>query len=511
MEIATMMAAGFEAAWTWQNLLFICAGVTLGIIFGVLPGLGSVTALAVLVPITFYFSPLAAIAFLVGVNKGGTSGGAIPAILINAPGTPEAAATAMDGYPLARKGKPEKAMKTALYSSVFGDTFSDIMLILLAAPIAAIALRFGPVEFTAIIIFSFTLIAALAGRSLVKGIIAAALGVFLSTWGLDPVDSTERLTFGIVELFDGIPLLPFAIGTLALSSVVSQLFDLRRQGEQRRDVPRTAAEFKEDNRLGAREFWSGWKTLLRSAGIGTVVGMLPGLGVTLAAFLGYGAAKRASKQSEEFGKGRLEGIQATEAANSAVVGSNLIPTIALGIPGNVAAAVLIGAFEIHGVVPGPLMIREHGVLIYSIFASMLLANVAHILIGRLGIRLWVQFVRIPKHVVLPTVIVLCVIGVYIPSNSMFHVALLFVFTALGYLMRKGGFSIVCLVIGFILGDDLELALRQSILMNSNDYGVFLQSPIALFFFALTLFFCWHFGFRSNKKNSTTGASAGGVE
>ena len=498
MEIATMMAAGFEAAWTWQNLLFICGGVTLGIIFGVLPGLGSVTALAVLVPITFYFSPLAAIAFLVGVNKGGTSGGAIPAILINAPGTPEAAATAMDGYPLAQKGKPEKAMKTALYSSVCGDTFSDLMLILLAAPIAAIALKFGPMEFAAIIMFSFTMIAALAGRSLVKGILAAALGVFLSTWGLDPVDSTERLTFGMIELFDGIPLLPFAIGTLALSSVVSQLFDLRHGSAERPEVPRTRAEFKADNKITVGEFWGTWKTLLRSAGIGTVVGMLPGLGVTLAAFLGYGAAKRASPHSEEFGKGRMEGIQATEAANSAVVGSNLIPTIALGIPGNVAAAVLIGAFEIHGVVPGPLMIREHGVLIYSIFASMLLANVAHILIGRVGIRVWVQFVRIPKHVVLPTVVVLCVIGVYIPSNSMFDVAMLFLFTALGFLMRKGGFSIVCLVIGFILGDDLEIALRQALLMHSNDLTVMFHSPIALFFLALTVFFCWHFGFRNKK-------------
>lgn len=501
MEIATMIGAGFEAAWTWQNLAFICAGVTLGIIFGVLPGLGSVTALAVLVPITFYFSPLAAIAFLVGINKGGTSGGAIPAILINAPGTPEAAATAMDGYPLAKKGKPAKAMKTALYSSVCGDTFSDICLILLAAPIAAIALKFGPIEFSAIIMFSFTMIAALAGKSLVKGILAAALGVFLSTWGLDPVDSTERLTFETVELFDGIPLLPFAIGTLALSSVVAQMFDLRNAKAEQAAAIRTAAEFNEDNRVGVREFWENWRTLLRSASIGTVIGMLPGLGVTLAAFLGYGAAKRASKHGDEFGTGRIEGIQATEAANSAVVGSNLIPTIALGIPGNVAAAVLIGAFEIHGVVPGPLMIREHGVLIYSIFASMLMANIAHLLIGRAGIRLWVQFVRIPKHVVLPTVIVLCVIGVYIPSNSMFDVGLLFVFTALGYLMRKGGFSIVCLIIGFILGDDFEIALRQAVLMNSDDLSVLFQSPIALVFMALTVYFCWHFGFRKPKPKA----------
>ena len=498
MEILPNMLAGFEAAFTLINLAYICVGVVLGIIFGVLPGLGSVTALAILIPITFYFTPLAAIAFLVGLNKGGTSGGAIPAILINAPGTPEAAATAMDGYPLAQKGQPEKAMKTALYSSVYGDTFSDIMLILLAAPFAAVALQFGPAEFTSIILFSFTMIAALAGKSLVKGILASALGVFLSTWGLDPVDSTERMTLGTIELYDGFPLLPFAIGTLALSSVLSQLYDLRKETGMAVPMLASGPEFKAANRLSVREFWGNWKTLLRSACIGTGIGMLPGLGVTLAAFLGYGSAKRASPRGDQFGTGELEGIQATEAANSAVVGANLIPTIALGIPGNVAAALLIGAFMIHGVVPGPLMMINHGELIYSIFASMLLANVAHLIIGRLGIRLWVQFIRIPKHVVLPIVLVLCVVGVYIPGNSMFDIGMLFLFAGMGYLMRKGGFSIVCLVIGFLLGSNFEHYLRQSVLIHKSDITVLASKPIAMVFLALTLYFIWHFGFRRKK-------------
>jgi len=499
-DIIPMMLQGFENAWTLKNLGFICVGVTLGIIFGVLPGLGSVTALAVLVPITFYFTPLAAIAFLVGINKGGTSGGAIPAILINAPGTPEAAATAMDGYPLTKKGQPEKAMKTALYSSVCGDTFSDLVLICLAAPIAAIALKFGPVEFVTIILFSFTMIAALAGKSLVKGIIAAALGLMLSTIGLDPVDSTERLTFGTLELFEGISILPFAIGTLAMGSVISQLFDMRdKPQENLGDKIKEVRNYKEDNKLTAGEFWGNWKTILRSAGIGTGIGMLPGLGVTLAAFLGYGAAKKASKNGDKFGTGEIEGIQATEAANSAVVGSNLIPTIALGIPGNVAAAVLIGAFIIHGVVPGPLMIAEHGVLVYSIFASMLMANVAHLVIGRIGINLWAQFVRIPKSIVMPIVIMLCIIGVFIPTNSMFEIGLLMLFAGVGYLMRKSGFSIVCLVIGFLLGENFEVYLRQAILMNSRDLTVLFTSPIAMVFMALTVYFTYYFGFKSRRK------------
>ena len=490
--------AGFEAAFTLVNLLHICFGITLGIIFGVLPGLGSITAIAILVPVTFYMSPMAAIAFLVGINKGGTSGGAIPAILMNAPGTPEAAATARDGYPLTQQGKPQKAMKMALYSSVFGDTFSDIALILLAAPFAAFALQFGPVEFTSIILFSFTLIAGLAGQSLTKGLIAAALGVFLGTWGLDPVDSTPRLSFGLIELYDGISLNAFAIGTLALSSIIAQMFALRNNNYPIEINKTSSATFARDNRLTAAEYWGNWRTLLRSAGIGTSIGILPGLGVTLAAFLGYGAAKRASKNPDQMGKGALEGIAATEAANSAVVGANLIPTIALGIPGNIAAALLIGAFMIHGVVPGPLMMETHGELIYGIFASMLLANAVHLVIGRLGIRIWSHFVKIPKYIIFPLVIMLCIVGVYIPTNSLFEVGLLFVFAGLGYIMRKTGFSLVCLLIGFLLGPMLEMSLRQSILMHKSDFSIFITSPISAIFLILTVLFVWQISFRQHR-------------
>ena len=493
------LIGGFVNAFTIWNILFISAGIVIGIIFGVLPGLGSVTAIAILVPVTFYMSPVTAIGFLVGVNKGGTSGGAIPAILLNAPGTPESAATAREGYPLTRAGKPVKAMKMALYSSVFGDLFSDCILILLAAPFALIALKFGPPEFTSIILFSFTLIAALAGQSLLKGLLAAAFGVFLSTIGLDPVDSTTRMTFGEVELYDGINLNALAIGALALSSVISQIFDMRKGAHAFVDDEL----FKKNSNMNlhASEFWSTWRTLLRSSFIGTGVGMLPGLGVSLAAFLGYGAAKRASKTPEKYGTGHLEGIAATEAANSAVVGANLIPTITLGIPGNVAAALMVSAFMIHGVVPGPMMMIEHGELVYSIFACMLIANLIHLLIGRAGIRVWANFMRVPKNIILPVVVILCVAGVYIPTNSMFHVGMMFAFAGIGYAMRKSGFSIVCLVIGFLLGPMFELALRQTMLLYKSDLSVMVSSPISLVFLALTLFFCWRFGPGQKKKKT----------
>lgn len=478
------LVTGFVAAFTFVNLAFIAAGIALGILIGAIPGLGSVTALAVLIPVTYYMSPLAAIAFLVGVNKGGTSGGAIPAILLDSPGTPEAAATALDGYPMAKKGEAQRAMKFALYSSVTGDTISDLLLIVLVVPFAAIALQFGPLEFTAVLLFAFTLLAGLSGESPIKGFIAIFLGVFLSTIGLDPVDSTSRMTFDQVNLYDGVPLAAVAIGALALASVVEQMLDLWRDG----GTSQTAHGSEKpdvNTRLSAGEFFSHWKTIGRSALIGSGVGMLPGLGVTLAAFLSYGATRRASPDPESFGKGNPAGIIATEAANSAVVGANLIPTIALGIPGNIAAALLIGAFIIHGIVPGPFMMTMHGDLIYALFASMLIANGLHLLIGRLGIPVWALVARVPKAVILPPVIVLCLVGVYLPGQSMFDVGIMLVFAGVGLVMRRTGFSVVCLVIGFLLGGMFETSLRQSLLIYKSDFSEILTSPIALVFLVLT--------------------------
>jgi len=497
MEIVDQLFAGFSAAFTLNNLLFIALGVAVGILFGVLPGVGSITALSLFIPITFYMSPVTAIAFLIGITKGGTSGGAIPAILLNAPGSPENVSTTRDGYPMAKKGKPIKAMRMALYSSVFGDFCSDIVLIALAAPFAVVALQFGPAEITAVVILAFTLIAGMSGDSLAKGLAAAAFGLFLSTVGLDKELGTQRMTFGIIHLYDGISLNALAIGMLALSAVMSQMLDSWRDPSTGFSGNLVIDKKKQD--ITWSEFRSCLKTLVRSAYLGTVVGMMPGLGVTLAGLLGYSAAKRASKTPEKFGKGTLEGIAATESANSAVVGANLIPTIALGIPGNMAAALLIGAFMIHGVTPGPFMMVQHGDLIYAIFASMLMANAVHILIGRLGIPIWVSVLRVPKSIILPCVSVLCIAGVYIASSSMFETGLMFVFAVLGYFMRKTGFSIVSLFIGFLLGPMLEHTLRQTMIIYDNNFFILFTRPIALPFMLLTVFFIWRFGFYHPRK------------
>ncbi|MBR9865209.1 MAG: Tricarboxylate transporter family protein [Rhodobacteraceae bacterium] len=479
------IASAFEAAFTLWNLIAICGGIVLGIVIGAIPGLGSVTAMAVLIPVTYYMSPLAAIAFLVGVNKGGTSGGAIPAILLNSPGTPEAAATALDGHPMAKRGEAKRALKFAIFSSVTGDMISDGMLILLVVPFAAVALQFGPLEYTCVLLFAFALLAGITGDSPLKGIIAIFLGVFLATVGLDPVHSSQRMTFGQVNLYDGLSLTSLAIGALALSSVVIEMLGLGRSGgkesfslEQPRSGAATALPF--------REFFSYWRTILRSSMIGSFVGMLPGLGVTLAAFLSYGAARRASPNRDRFGTGEPEGIIATEAANSAVVGANLVPTIALGIPGNIAAALLIGALVMHGVVPGPFMLTLHGDLVYGLFASMIIANVIHLVVGRLGVNLWVQFAVIPRGVILPPVILFCIIGVYLPSQSLWDVGVMLIFAGIGVAMARTGFSLVCLVIGFLLGDLFETSLRQTLLLYNGKYVEAILSPVALLFMALTI-------------------------
>ncbi|PLS21173.1 tripartite tricarboxylate transporter permease [Neptunicoccus cionae] len=479
------IASAFEAAFTLWNLIAICGGIVLGIVIGAIPGLGSVTAMAVLIPVTYYMSPLAAIAFLVGVNKGGTSGGAIPAILLNSPGTPEAAATALDGHPMAKRGEAKRALKFAIFSSVTGDMISDGMLILLVVPFAAVALQFGPLEYTCVLLFAFALLAGITGDSPLKGIIAIFLGVFLATVGLDPVHSSQRMTFGQVNLYDGLSLTSLAIGALALSSVVIEMLGLGRSGgresfslEQPRSGAATALPF--------REFFSYWRTILRSSMIGSFVGMLPGLGVTLAAFLSYGAARRASPNRDRFGTGEPEGIIATEAANSAVVGANLVPTIALGIPGNIAAALLIGALVMHGIVPGPFMLTLHGDLVYGLFASMIIANVIHLVVGRLGVNLWVQFAVIPRGVILPPVILFCIIGVYLPSQSLWDVGVMLIFAGIGVAMARTGFSLVCLVIGFLLGDLFETSLRQTLLLYNGKYVEAILSPVALLFMALTI-------------------------
>nr|CAD6606399.1 Tricarboxylate transporter family protein [Rhizobium sp. TCK] len=501
--------AGIVDAFTLINILHIAAGVALGIIVGAIPGLNAPMALAVAVPLTFYMNPLSAIAFLVGIAKGGAFGGAISAILLNTPGSPESTTTAFDGYPLAKQGKGLKALKMALYSSFTGDTFSDIVLFTVAAPMAILALRMGPPELAAVFAFSLTIIAGLAGNSLLRGLIAATAGAFVACVGLDIETAQPRMTFGIPELIEGVPLIPMTIGLLALSEILIQIeaFALRREVPSKRISAFSKSLPAEDRNVTWAEFWECRRTLLRSALIGTGVGALPGIGAIVAGFLGYGAAQRASDKPDEFGKGKLEGIAATEAANSAVNGANLIPLLALGIPGSLSAAILIGAFLIHGVTPGPMIFKDHGQLVYGIFAAMMMANFINFSIGNVGLRLFALIINVPKNVILPIVTAICLAGAYSNGNTMFAVAVMLVFSVVGYFMRKLDYPFATFIIGFALGRALEEAVRQTVLLYGSRPEALLTRPIFMGFVLLTLFIILRIIWRGQRRNAASGTSA----
>ncbi len=482
-----VIVAAFLDALSLTTFLSVVVGVVIGIVIGAIPGLNAPMAIAVAIPLTFTMAPLAAIGMLVGVMKGGGFGGAIGAILLNTPGEPHSAATALDGHPMAKSGKPRRALQTALYSSVAGDSCSDLVLILLAPTLAIFALKAGPVELSAILIISLTLIASLSGRSLAKGVFAAALGALLATVGIDPETASPRFTFGQIELFDGLPLAAVAIGVLAVPEIIERL----REGRGHRPPdPHNAAQSEGEDRLPFREFLTLRVPVLRGAGIGTAIGALPGLGTTLAAFLSYAATKRFSDAPEKLGTGAAEGIAATESANSAVSGANLIPLLTLGIPGNLTAALLVGAFLIHGVTPGPLIFQRDAQLIYGLFAAMLMANVMVLVIGSLGLRLFALIVKVPAFVVYPIVLLLCVVGLYISQGGFFAVWLMLGFAALGYLMMKLEISVVCFIIGLVLGPMIELSVRQSVILLSRSPMAILDHPFALILIAATPVVAW---------------------
>ncbi len=480
----SIILAGFSDAFTLFNLAFVLFGVVLGQFVGAVPGIGPIMAMAIAIPFTFGLDPLPAIAFLVGVNKGGLVGGAVPAVLMNTPGTPDAAATALDGNPLARQGKPLKATKMALFSSVTGDTFSDIVLITVSAPLAVLALKMGPIEVVALMIFAFSILAGLIGNSLTKGIIAAMLGLLVASVGQDPENYTPRLIFGYWDLFDGLPLPSVAIGMLAISEILHRLSEAH--GNVRAAVSTEDTGNPDDKRVSWAEYWSCRYVMLRGATIGTILGALPGIGSTAAAFMSYAMTKAASKDPASFGKGNIQGIAASESANSAVVGANLIPLLTLGIPGSVGAALIISAFMIHGMQPGPLLFENQGRLVYGLFGAMLMANFVNLWVGQLGLRLWVKVVSAPESIIFSSALLLCFVGVAMATSGLFGVAIMLIFAVLGYLMASFGYSLVIFIIAFFLGPRFEKSIAQSLALTNGDLTQIFRSPVAVMLLLLSV-------------------------
>jgi putative tricarboxylic transport membrane protein len=467
----------------WYNIGAIFAGVVLGIIIGALPGLGPVAVIAIALPFTYLMNPLNAMILLLGIYIGGIYGGSITGILLNSPGTPNSAATVLDGYPMSQQGKAQKALKMALIGSVTGGVLSALGLLFIAPLLAKVALKFGPPEYFAIIVFSLTIIGSVSGKSLLKGLISGTAGLLLSTIGLCPISGTTRFYFNNVNLASGLSIIAMCIGIFALSEVLFQAEGaIKGKGQVSFLVDSKRGE---DRRVSLKEFVRMKWLLLRSSIIGMCIGTLPGIGAVTAAFISYGAAVRSSKQPERFGKGALEGVAAAETANNAVTGAALIPLLVLGIPGDVVTAVLLGALIIHGIVPGPELFQTQGPTMYGLIFGLLVANLVMFLVGRLFIRFSGFITRAARHVVFPVTVILCIVGTYAINSSFFDLKIMFAFGILGYFMRKGGFPIPPLIIAFILGPMAEINLRQALIISDGSMRIFAGSPISLGFLVLT--------------------------
>lgn len=470
---------------------YIILGVLIGYVVGALPGMNRTTAIALAIPFTFTMPPAAALSFLIGINKGGAAGAAVSAILLNVPGEPSAVVTTYDGYPMTKQGKAQKALVIALVASVVGDLLATVVLILLAQPVARFAIGLGPIELASILIFSITFIAAVSGESFYKALIAGILGLLLSAPGIDIETGLPRMTFGLLELYDGIPLLAVAIGTLALSEILVQI-DEGWRGDHR--YPQVAADKAKDSEpvFGVKDAVQVAPSILRGSLVGTLVGILPGLGATLASFLAYTWVRQSSKTPEAFGRGAPEGVAASESADNATVPAALIPVFAIGVPGSLSTALLMGAFMMHGLTPGPFLFKESGSVVFGIYLGMLLASAALLLVGLFGQRIFSMVIQIRKSVLLPVIVFLCIVGAYMEAGGMFGVYLMLVFGFVGYFMKKFDYSFVTFVVGYVLGPMAELTIRQSLIISDSNPAALIDHPIAILFLLLAMFSIWRF-------------------
>ncbi len=477
------LMAAFHMFFQFHVVAGVFFGVFLGVVLGSIPGLTATMAIALIIPMTFSLDPVVSVGLLVGAYKGGTYGGSIPAILLNTPGTPAASATLLDGFELAKQGKSVKALKMAIYSSVMGDTLSDLVLITVAPPLALIALKMGPPEMAALIFFSLLIITTVSGESMIKGLVVGAIGLIIGTIGLDSVTAVRRFGFGFPQLDEGISLIPMLIGLFAVSE-----FLINTESVGMGKVAQFLARSKkpEDNKVTGKEFKACLPTILLSTGIGTLLGAIPGIGPSIAAFAGYAQAKKISKHPERFGKGALEGVAAAESGNNAVCGANLIPLLTLGIPGDIGAAVLLGAFMIQGLQPGPMLFKQNIVTIYAIFMALMAANVFNFIISSFYIKFASKVVLIPKGYIFPAVLAFCFFGAYGFNQSLFDVWIVIIFGLLGYLLRRNGFPLAPMLIAFMLEPILEGAFRQSLLMSGGSLSIFVTHPISGAFLGLSV-------------------------
>ncbi|MEN2768582.1 tripartite tricarboxylate transporter permease [Ornithinibacillus xuwenensis] len=466
------MLTGFQVAFSIEGIMFVLIGVLVGTFIGMLPGLGPISAIAVMIPITFGMDPAPALVMMAGVYYGAIFGGSTSSILLNAPGVSGTVATAFDGYPMAQQGKAGKALAIAAISSFVGGTVSVVLLMLFAPMLSSVAISFDPPAYFALMFLGLTAITSLSEGSTIKALISAVVGFMVVTIGIDPQTGTQRFTFGNVNLLEGIDFLVIALGLFALAEVCTLIIN-------RKDL-----SFDNKHKLGSlkiskEEFKEMRGPMTRQSFLGFILGVLPGAGATIASFIGYITEKRISKKPEEFGKGSVKGLAAPETANNAATSGAFVPLLSLGIPGSGTTAVMLGAFLVLGVQPGPLLMTDRPEIFWGIIASMYIGNVFLLILNLPLIPYISKILKIPRPLLISLVIMFSIIGVYAISFNTFDLYMLLLFGVVGFLMRLFSFPAPPFILAFILGGMMEQAFRQSLTISNGSFMVFVESPIAL--------------------------------
>lgn len=470
MDILNSLGYGFSVGLQPENLVFCFIGCLVGTLVGVLPGIGPIGAISILLPVTFRMSPVSAIIMLAGIFYGAMYGGSTTSILVNIPGEAASVVTCLDGYEMAKQGRAGPALGIAAFGSYIAGTLGVIGLMLFAEPLAEFGLKFGPPEYFAMIVLGLTLITYLSRGSVIKSLMMGAFGLILSLVGLDQMQGTLRLTFNIFQLMDGIDLVPVAMGLFGIAEILDNI-------EQTITSEILRTEIK--NLFPSRSDWVQAKgAILRGSVLGFLIGVLPGAGATISSFMSYGLEKRISKDPSRFGKGAIEGVAGPESANNAATAGAFIPLLTLGIPANIIMALFFGALVIHGIQPGPLLLKDHSDVFWGLISSMYIGNGMLLVLNLPLIPMWVQVLKIPYRILFPLILLFCIIGAYSLKNGVFEVILMLIFGIMGYLFRKFDYEPAPLLLAFVLGPLLEYNLRQSLMVSSGSLLIFFARPIS---------------------------------
>lgn len=495
------LITAFLTLMEWQNLLSMVIGLILGTLVGAIPGLTASIGISLLIPLTYGMNPLFAFSMMAGIHNGGSFGGSIPAILLRIPGTPGAICTTFDGHPLTQKGLAIPAINLAAASSAVGGTISAIVLLLLAPPLAEITLAFGPPEIFWVNVFGLCSVAVLLGKDALKGLLAACFGLLIGAVGLDFVTGFERYTFGVLELSEGFPFLVILVGLYALPPCWQMIEEAKTTG-----LGNTGSLFRRHAKLAydKAKLLSAW---IRGSVIGILIGLLPGVGGAAANFIAYNEVRRTSDDPESFGTGNPLGVAAAESSNNADNGAAMIPALTLGIPGSGVAALMIGALTIHGMQPGPELFGEKAVITYGYMWAMVITSIGIFVFGSaVASRLFANVLRVPPVLLMPLIVGLTFVGVYSFENTMFNVYLLFIFGLVGYVMHRLEFPYPPVVIGLVLGDKAENALRTSLLISDDNPAILFTRPISVVLFTLIVLVLLYPVFRSWKERRKREAS-----